>query len=121
MRRLGRMTLLPVLRFERMSMTEKISVTLGRVELQHAKQLASRLGLSLSTVITDAVREHVEAEARKAAGLAVLATFTPADRPSEKKTKQLLSLWNESETAAEDAPRAPLPAKRRSSHKRRIR
>jgi len=97
-----------------MNTTEKISITLGRVELQQAKILASRLGLSLSTVITDAVREHVEAKARKAAGLAVVATFTAADRPSEKKMHQLLQLWNEPERIQEEPPRAAPMAKRRA-------
>jgi len=105
-----------------MNTTEKISITLGRVELQKAKTLASRLGLSLSTVITDAVREHVEALARKEAGLAVVATFTVADRPSEKKMQQLMQLWSEPERYREASPRGTPNAKRRTlPAKRRVR
>lgn len=104
-----------------MNTTEKISITLGRAELQQAKVLASRLGLSLSTVITDAVREHVEAKARKAAGLAVLATFTAADRPSEKKMHQLLQLWNEPEKIQEEPRAAPMAKRRASQPKSRAR
>jgi len=102
-----------------MSTTEKISITLGRVELQKAKTLASRLGLSLSTVITDAVREHVEAQARKAAGLAVVASFTAADRPSEKKMQQLLQLWNQPQHPQEAPSRISPGRKRRTSPTKR--
>jgi hypothetical protein len=113
------MILLPVVRSKAMNTTEKISITLGRVELQQAKSLASQLGLSLSTVITDAVREHVEAKARKAAGLAVLATFAASDLPSEKKTQQLLQLWSQPERAPEEPARAVQTAKRRASQAKR--
>lgn len=105
-----------------MNTTAKISITLGRDELQKAKTLASRLGLSLSTVITDAVREHVEAQARKAAGLAVIATFPAAHRPSEKKMQQLLQLWNQPQQAHETSSRGTKTAKRRTqTAKRRVR
>jgi hypothetical protein len=113
------MTLLPMVHFDAMNTTEKISITLGRVELQQAKSLASHLGLSLSTVITDAVREHVEAKARKAAGLAVLATFAPADLPSEKKMQQLLQIWNQPGKTPEEPARAAQTAKRRVSQPKR--
>ena len=116
------MTLLPMVGSEPMNTTEKISITLGRDELQKAKTLASRLGLSLSTVITDAVREHVEAQARKAAGLAVIASFTAADRPSEKKMQQLLQLWNQPQQPQQASSRVMPTAKRRTqSAKRRVR
>jgi hypothetical protein len=39
-----------------MAATDKISISIGRSELRDAKRVASRLGLSLSTFITDAVR-----------------------------------------------------------------
>jgi hypothetical protein len=102
-----------------MNTTEKISITLGRAELQQAKILASRMGLSLSTVITDAVREHVEAKARKAAGVAVLATFAAADRASERKMQQLLREWGEPEKAHDEAPRAGRVAARSGSQPKR--
>jgi hypothetical protein len=76
-----------------MATTEKISVTLGREELRGAKRLASRLGLSLSTFITDAVRRRIEEQARQEAGLEVLATFDSEDRASPSEMKALLALW----------------------------
>src|SRR5437867_2315767 len=76
-----------------MPATEKISVTIGREELRRAKQLASRLGLSLSTFISDAVRQRVRARERQGAGRAVIATFAPEERPSADEMRALLSRW----------------------------
>jgi hypothetical protein len=87
------------------SATEKISVTLGREELRGAKRLALRLGLSLSTFITDAVRRRLEDHARREAGLEVLATFDSEDRASPAEMKALLELWTK-------PTRAPSHAKR---------
>ena len=76
-----------------MTATEKISVTIGREELRRAKQLASRLGLSLSTFISDAVRQRIRARERWEAGHAILATFAPAERPTADEMHALLSRW----------------------------
>jgi hypothetical protein len=79
-----------------MAVTEKVSITLGRAELRGAKRLASRLGLSLSTFVNDAVKRRLEAQERKQAGLEVLATFDSADRATPKEMDALLSSWSES-------------------------
>jgi len=76
-----------------MPATEKVSVTLGREELRRAKQLALKLGLSLSTFINDAVRERIDAQARREAGLKVIETFPPEDRPSSAEMQALLARW----------------------------
>ena len=76
-----------------MAITTKISVALGRDELRHAKRLAARNRTSLSSVITEAVREHVEAQARKEAGEALLRTFPAKDRASPSEMDALLDLW----------------------------
>jgi hypothetical protein len=76
-----------------MTATAKISVTIGRDELAHAKRLASHLGLSLSGFITDAVRERVREQARREAAKEVVATFAPADRASPAEAQALLKLW----------------------------
>ena len=76
-----------------MPATEKISVTIGRAELRRAKQLASRLGLSLSTFISDAVRQRLRARERQDAGRAVLATFAPEERPTADEMSALLARW----------------------------
>jgi hypothetical protein len=76
-----------------MAATEKISLTIGRDEIRRARLLASRRGLSLSSVVTDAVRDHVEAQARREAGEAVLATFGPQDRASADERRALLERW----------------------------
>jgi hypothetical protein len=76
-----------------MPATEKISVTIGRQELRRAKQLASRLGLSLSTFISDAVRQRIRARERQEAGRKVISTFAPEERPSADEMRALLSRW----------------------------
>lgn len=93
------------------STTQKISVTLGREELRGAKRIASRLGLSLSTFITDAVRSRIEQQARLEAGLAVLATFEPADRATPEEMQALLDRW----TAPPGRPRKKARGRRRRS------
>jgi hypothetical protein len=77
-----------------MAATEKISITLGREELRGAKRLATRLGLSLSTFVNDAVKRRLEAQDRKQAGLEVLETFDPADRATPEEMKALLASWS---------------------------
>jgi len=86
-----------------MPATEKISVTIGRKELGHAKRLAARLGLSLSGFITDAVRERVLEQARREAALEVLASFPVHDRASPEEAQTLLKRW--ARTAPIDAMR----------------
>jgi len=76
-----------------MATTAKISIALGREELRHAKQLAARNRTSLSSVITDAVRDHVEAEARREAGEALLRTFAAEDRASPTEMRAFLDSW----------------------------
>ncbi len=88
-----------------MTATEKISVTIGREELAHAKRLASHLGLSLSGFITDAVRERVQEQARREAAREVLASFSAEERASVEEARALLELWG--------APRLPTARKPR--------
>ena len=87
-----------------MPATEKISVTIGRKELGHAKQLASRLGVSLSGFITDAVRDRVREQQRREAALHVLKSFAPEDRASPEEAAALLEHWA--------APASPPPKRR---------
>ena len=96
-----------------MPATEKISVTIGREELGHAKQLASRLGVSLSGFISDAVRERVREQQRREAALEVLASFSLEDRASPADAETLLERWA--------TPSSPTPkrAKRRTAAKSR--
>jgi hypothetical protein len=93
-----------------MSVTEKISVTIDRVELAHAKRLAAHLGLSLSGFITDAVRERIRAQARREAAREVVAAFSAEDRASPEEARALLELWGLARPAtkrrAKQTPRA---------------
>ena len=78
-----------------MASTDKISVSIGRDELRQAKRLASRLGLSLSTFITDAVRQRIVEQERREAAQAVLATFSPDERASRDEMRELLARWGD--------------------------
>jgi hypothetical protein len=96
-----------------MATTDKISITLGREELRSAKQLASELGLSLSTFVNEAVRERLEARARQRAGFEVLATFGPEDRATPAEQSELLARW------AREPDKVAPKAKRRRPQARR--
>jgi Arc/MetJ-type ribon-helix-helix transcriptional regulator len=48
-----------------MAATEKLSVALGRAEATWVKQRASKLRTSVSAVVTEAVREARQQEARR--------------------------------------------------------
>ncbi len=85
--------------------TEKISISIGRDELRGAKVLASRLRVSLSTVITDAVRLRIEEQERREAAVAVLASFPAADRASRDEQDALVKRWS---------ARAPTAKRRRA-------
>ena len=76
-----------------MSVTEKVSITIARRELRDAKRLASRLGVSLSSFISDAVRGRVAEQGRREAAQAVLARFPLEDRATPEETTALLQRW----------------------------
>jgi hypothetical protein len=73
--------------------TDKISVSIGRTELRQAKRLASRLGVSMSMFITEAVRQRILEQQRREAAQAVLGTFDAEDRASPEEMAELLSRW----------------------------
>jgi len=95
-----------------MAATEKISVTIGRAELSHAKRLADHLGLSLSGFITDALKERIQEQARREAAQEVLRTFAVDDRASPEEASALLEHW------AKDGVKARKPRRTRQSPKR---
>jgi len=108
-----------------MSVTEKISVAMGREELRLAKTAARQAGVSLSAYVTGAVRERLIEERRREAALEVLATFQPEDLPSPKRERQLLELWSSPAPRAAAKPasakRSTRAGPRRTSSQRRSR
>ena len=109
-----------------MGATEKISITIGRVELRTARARAARRGLSLSMFITDAVRQSIEEQERREAAAAVLAKFAPEDRATAEEQEVLLERWGlrprsapkASAAASERKPRLRAPSKARGrSHR----
>jgi hypothetical protein len=100
-----------------MAATEKISVTIGSTELGQAKRLADHLGLSLSSFITDAVRERIQEQARRDAALEVLATFAAEDRASPAEIGALLERWafgDPKQRVPKRKRKAPLGRRRKS-------
>lgn len=96
-----------------MAATEKISVTIGKTELSHAKRLADRLGLSLSGFLTDALKERIREQERREAAQQVLRTFAPEDRASPEEARALLKQWSATRGKANKPNRAhKSPSKR---------
>jgi hypothetical protein len=75
------------------AVTQKISVALGRAELQLARTAARQDGVSLSAFVTGAVRARVEERRRQEAARRLLATFEPEDFPTAAEQRDLLALW----------------------------
>ena len=96
-----------------MAITDKISITIGRGELRDARRLSARLGLSLSTFISHAVRDRVAEQVRREAAQAVLAGFPAEDRATPAEMAALLARW------AEPAPRARRAPGQRAQRARR--
>jgi hypothetical protein len=76
-----------------MATTEKISVALGRDELQFARMAAEQDGVSLSAFVTGAVRAQIAERRRREAARQVLATFEPEDFATPEEQRALLALW----------------------------
>jgi uncharacterized protein (DUF1778 family) len=76
-----------------MATTEKISVALGRDELQLARTAAEQDGVSLSAFVTGAVRARIEERRRLEAARQVLEMFEPEDFPTADEQRELLALW----------------------------
>ncbi|MCC6902390.1 MAG: hypothetical protein IT377_25690 [Polyangiaceae bacterium] len=95
-----------------MSTTAKVSVTLSRADLQGAKRLAARLGTSLSSFITEAVRRRIEEQARREAAETVVAGFPSEDRASPEEMQSLLATWAPSVGEHPRTKRKRRPARR---------
>ena len=76
-----------------MATTDKVSVSIGSTELRQAKRLASRLGVSLSMFVTEAVRQRIAEQQRREAARAVLSTFDPDERASPEEMAELMARW----------------------------
>ncbi len=100
-----------------MAATEKISVTIGKTELSHAKRLADRLGVSLSGFLTDALKERIREQARREAAQEVLRTFAPEDHASPEEASALLKQWSAPRVRASkpSRPRKASPKRQRKS------
>lgn len=77
-----------------MSVTQKVSVAMGRNELRLAKTAAEDEGVSLSAFVTRAVRERLEEHERQEARREILATFLPHEIPTAAEQRALAAFWN---------------------------
>lgn len=77
-----------------MATTEKISVALGREELQIARRAAEEEGLSLSAFVTTAIRARVAEKRRADAARQVLASFEDDELPTPAQEDALLATWS---------------------------
>jgi hypothetical protein len=73
--------------------TEKVSVSIDRAELRWAKSLSKQLGISVSSVLSDALRVYHEEKARQQATQELLARFGPGDRASPAEARAMLARW----------------------------
>lgn len=70
-----------------MATTEKTSLAIGLEELSWARSRASHLGLSLSGVVTAALREARRRDAQLAAQRAAWATYLGDDVPTDDELR----------------------------------
>jgi hypothetical protein len=76
-----------------MAVTQKVSVSIERGQLRWAKSLSKRAGVSVSSVLSEALRFYREEKARELAARQLLAKFAPEDRASPDEAKALLAKW----------------------------
>ena len=72
---------------------EKVSVSIDRSQLRWARALSKRLGVSVSSVLSDALRAYHEEKARELAAHELLASFGARDRATKEDAKVLLAKW----------------------------
>jgi hypothetical protein len=78
----------PIVRI--MAATEKLSVALGRAEAAWVKKRASKLRTSVSAVITEAVRESRQHEARREVLEHLVARSTPPTKAELARVRREL-------------------------------
>lgn len=76
---------------------KKVSISVGQKELAAARQIAKRLGLSLSAVFMRGLERELEAEERRAALEKLVRDFPPV---SEKRKREIRARWDRKTKAA---------------------
>ena len=77
----------------RTAASSKISITMGKEELRRAKTLAQSNGVSLSAIVTQAMRDYLAEQERRQAADEILASYREHDWPNEKEQAALAALW----------------------------
>jgi hypothetical protein len=72
---------------------EKISVSVGADALKRAKLLASRNGVSLSRLVTEAIEMLAEEEERRAVARELAASFPSEARATKTEKEALRKQW----------------------------
>lgn len=76
-----------------MAATQKVSASLDARELRWLKGHARRSRLSVSALLSDAIRRYREETARREAEAAFLATFSEDERPTPEETEEIRAEW----------------------------
>jgi hypothetical protein len=79
---------------------EKISVSVGADVLKRAKRLATRNGVSLSRVISEAIEMLAEEEERRAVARDIVASFPLEARATKAEKEALQKQWATPRVAA---------------------
>jgi hypothetical protein len=73
--------------------TQKVSVSIDRAQLRWARSVSRRMGTSVSSILSEALRLYHEEKARELAALELLEQFGTKDHASPVETDQLLAKW----------------------------
>lgn len=76
-----------------MTATQKVSISLDAKELRWVKARAKRAHVSVSALLSEAVRRYREESVRRAAQEEFLATFEPTERATPEEMEEIRSEW----------------------------
>jgi hypothetical protein len=76
-----------------MAATQKVSVSIERAQLRWAKALSKKTGVSVSSLLSEALRLYREEKARELAARELLSKFSSEDRATPDEAAALLGKW----------------------------
>lgn len=93
------------------SKTTKLSVTVNAYDLAEVKTLALSEGVSVSSLVTKAMRDYINEAERRRVAMEILAEYAPGEFPTESEGQALLKKWS--------TPRKPPAAKSAAPSRKR--
>lgn len=76
-----------------MAATQKVSISLDAKELRWVKAHAKRARVSVSSLLSEAVRTYREESARRAAQDEFLADLEPSERATPEEMEEIRAQW----------------------------